>query len=89
MFLQALLYNNSDKQNFTNVSVLFANIVTNERDRQSLLWHFTASEDYVRDLSQIYKQMSEKYQASFNIFNANAGYISVTTQNSNKQTHLI
>ena len=33
--------------------------------------------------------MSEKYQASFNIFNANAGYISVTTQNSNKQTHLI
>ena len=29
-----------------------ANIATNERDKQSLLCYFTASEVYIRDLSQ-------------------------------------
>jgi hypothetical protein len=34
----------------------------------SLLEYFTASAKYLRDLSQRYKQMSEKHEVYFNVF---------------------
>ena len=42
-------------------------IATNERDRQSLLYHFTASAGYFRALAQRYKQTSEIGKVYFDI----------------------
>ena len=66
-----------------------ANIATNERDKQSLLCYFTASEVYIRDLSQKNSFLNSKI-SKHNTINIPAKKVSLQkiTDAREKSTHL-